>query len=321
MPAPHHLRVHSSNTQNSALWHWLRLLTALTALLFAVPAPAQTLQQVPTLNARVTDRTGTLNAATIAQLSDKLAALERDTGAQIAVLVVKTTRPEAIEEYAERVFSTWKLGRKGIDDGILLLVAKRDRKMRIEVGYGLEGVVTDAKANQIIGNLMAPAFRKGDFGIGINDAVDALIALTRESQTAAQKSDPAPQPDTSGEPASKYTSPNILESVLLLGTAAFALYAAFTFRKQWRWLLPAAGVNFVLLKYGIRATTWAWMLSIVVLILTLPLAILWVLIARPSPSRDDVPLGGIAGGGGGGDSGDFSGRGGSSGGGGASGSW
>ena len=134
---------------------------------------------VPRLDRRVTDLTGTLPANRIQQLDAKLAALEKDKGAQIAVLMVPTTGDRAIEQYAVQVFDAWKLGRQGVDDGILLVVAKNDRALRIEVGYGLEGAVTDAQASRIIRDTITPRFAQGDFAGGIEAGVDRLAALVR----------------------------------------------------------------------------------------------------------------------------------------------
>jgi len=128
-----------------------RLLRQLfVAALLALPLLAAADIAVPPLKARVTDLTGTLDAGQKSALEQTLAAFEARKGAQVAVLMVPTTQPETVEQYAVRVEETWKLGRKGVDDGVLLLIAKDDRKLRIEVGYGLEGVLPDAIAKRII---------------------------------------------------------------------------------------------------------------------------------------------------------------------------
>ncbi|MEZ5498390.1 MAG: YgcG family protein [Steroidobacteraceae bacterium] len=132
---------------------------------------------VPALEARVTDLTGTLTAAEQASLESKLADFEARKGAQIAVLVVPTTEPEAIEQYSIRVVDQWQLGRKASDDGLLLLIAKDDKRMRIEVGQGLEGAVTDLYSRRIIADTIAPLFKQGDFYGGINAGLDQLIRL------------------------------------------------------------------------------------------------------------------------------------------------
>ncbi len=149
----------------------------LAAFGFALAAHAQPLQPIPPLEARVTDRTGTLTTAQRSGLEEKLAAFEARKGAQLAVLVVPTTQPEAIEQYSIRVVDAWKLGREAPDDGALLLVAIEDRALRIEVGRGLEGALTDLVANRIIDETITPRFREGDFAGGIEAGVDRMISV------------------------------------------------------------------------------------------------------------------------------------------------
>ncbi|MFV3368136.1 TPM domain-containing protein [Pseudomonas sp. NY15435] len=129
------------------------------------------------LGERVVDVTGTLDSSAKAHLIDKLKALEDRRGAQIAVVMLPTVGKMGIEAFANKLFNVWKLGRKGIDDGVLVVVAKDDHLMRIEVGYGLEGAIPDVLAGRIIRERMAPAFREGDYAGGIDAAVDALIGL------------------------------------------------------------------------------------------------------------------------------------------------
>jgi len=152
-------------------------LAAFVALAAAAPAVAQSLQPVPALTARVTDLTGTLTAPERTALEQKLAAVEARKGAQVAVLIVPTTQPEAIEQYSIRVVDAWKLGREKPDDGALLLVAMQDRALRIEVGRGLEGALTDLAANRIIDETITPRFREGDFAGGISAGVDRMIQV------------------------------------------------------------------------------------------------------------------------------------------------
>jgi uncharacterized protein len=154
-----------------------RVIVAASAALLACAALAADVQPVPSLNARVTDTTGTLDATQKQTLEDEFAALEKRKGAQIAVLVVPTTQPEAIEQYSIRVFDNWALGRKGVDDGVLLLVAKDDHRVRIEPGRGLEGAIPDAIAARIIREYVQPKFRAGDFYGGIHDATQQLTKL------------------------------------------------------------------------------------------------------------------------------------------------
>lgn len=132
---------------------------------------------VPPLGARVTDQTATLSAAEIAALEKTLEAFEARKGSQLAVLMVATTAPETIEQYALRVAEQWKLGRKKVDDGALLVVAKADRTLRIEVGYGLEGALSDATNKRIISEIIVPRFQQGDFQGGIAAGVDQIIRV------------------------------------------------------------------------------------------------------------------------------------------------
>ena len=158
----------------------MRLLMAATALVVGAAlgvAAAQTLQPIPKLEARVTDVTGTLTAGQQAELEQKLADFEARKGAQIAVLLVPTTQPEEIEQYSIRVTDAWKLGRKKVDDGALLILAKDDHKLRIENGYGLEGVLTDAASNRIIEDTMVPLLRQGQYYAAIGAGVDQMMAL------------------------------------------------------------------------------------------------------------------------------------------------
>ena len=140
-------------------------------LLFGFSLTAKSQIPVPPV-ARVVDQTGTLSAEQKASLERLLEAFEKRKGSQIAVVMVKSTTPEAIEQYALRVAEQWKLGRKGVDDGALLAIAKDDRAMRIEVGYGLEGALNDATAKRIIAEVITPRFREGDFFGGISAGVD-----------------------------------------------------------------------------------------------------------------------------------------------------
>jgi len=149
----------------------------LVAALLIAPLPALAQPVVPALKARVTDLTSTLTAEQRAALEQKLASLEARKGSQVAVLLVPTTRPEPIEQYSIRVVDQWKLGRKNVDDGVLLLVAKDDRALRIEVGRGLEGAIPDAYAKRIIEEAITPRFREGNFYAGIEAGVDRIAKL------------------------------------------------------------------------------------------------------------------------------------------------
>ena len=133
---------------------------------------------IPPLTSRVTDETGTLTSDQLAGLEKTLQEFEAKRGTQLSVLIVPTTEPETIEQYSMRVVEQWKLGRKNIDDGVLLIVAKNDRALRIEVGYGLEGVLTDATSSRIINEAIVPRFRNGDFYGGITAGLDAIMRVT-----------------------------------------------------------------------------------------------------------------------------------------------
>lgn len=150
------------------------LLTAVT-LCWSLFAAAQV--PVPPLTGHVTDQTGTLSAEQRASLEQTLAAFEARKGSQLAVLMVASTAPEAIEPFALRVAEQWKLGRKKVDDGAILVVAKNDRALRIEVGYGLEGVLTDLTSKRIINEVVVPRFKSQDFYGGITAGVDQIIRV------------------------------------------------------------------------------------------------------------------------------------------------
>jgi uncharacterized protein len=161
---------------------WLSVLVVLLAA-STQPCQAQSgLQPIPKLEARVTDLTGTLTAEQQSTLEEKLRAFEARKGSQLAVLIVPTTRPEEIEQYSIRVVDQWKLGRKNVDDGALLIVAKDDRAIRIEVGRGLEGVLTDLTSHRIIEETITPLFRQGDFYGGINAGLDQMIRVVDGEQ-------------------------------------------------------------------------------------------------------------------------------------------
>jgi uncharacterized protein len=152
------------------------MLLIASCLLFSTFAQAE-LVAIPELSTRVTDLTQTLSQAEQTQLEQKLAAFEEKKGSQIALLIVPSTQPEEIEQYAIRVVEKWKIGREKVDDGLLVLIAKDDRKMRIEVGYGLEGAVPDLYAKRIISEIIGPKFKQGDFYGGLDAGVDSLIGL------------------------------------------------------------------------------------------------------------------------------------------------
>jgi uncharacterized protein len=166
------------------------LLAPLFALLVSAPALAQ-LQAVPKLTTRVTDQVGMLDAAQRQRLETVLADYEAKTGSQIAVLLVKTTEPEAIEQYSIRVTDAWQLGRKGVDDGVLLVVARDNpsalRRLRIEAGRGVQGVLTDAQSKRILQDVIAPHFKQEHYYEGLVAGVGAIATLLN------QEAFPAPQ--------------------------------------------------------------------------------------------------------------------------------
>ncbi|MES2669399.1 MAG: TPM domain-containing protein [Pseudomonadota bacterium] len=154
-------------------------MSALLFAAFALPmaASVQAQSPIPPLTSPVVDITGTLSAAEIALLERQALALQQRKGSQLQILMVSTTRPETIEDYSQRVFDIWKLGRTGVDDGVLLLVAKDDRTVRIQPGYGLEGAIPDIAAGRVIQEYLVPRFRAGDFAGGIGDASAQLVRL------------------------------------------------------------------------------------------------------------------------------------------------
>jgi uncharacterized protein len=150
---------------------------SLLALLLCWAASALALVAVPPLSGRVVDQTGTLSPGDIASLTQTLKDLETRKGSQIAVLIVPTTDGEAIEPFALRVAEAWKIGRKKIDDGALVVIAKNDRRLRIEVGYGLEGALTDVTTKRIIDEEITPKFKSGDFAGGVSAGVDRMVRI------------------------------------------------------------------------------------------------------------------------------------------------
>jgi len=170
-----------------------RPVVALTAALLAAsalgPVSAQQtgLQPIPAYSMRVVDTVGLLQPDEKARLEQKLQAFEERKGSQVAVLIVDTTQPEEIEQYSIRVADAWKPGRKGVDDGAILVIVREDRRMRVEVGRGLEGALTDMVSNRIIDETIRPAFRAGEFGAGIEAGVDRMIGVI--------DGEPLPPPD------------------------------------------------------------------------------------------------------------------------------
>lgn len=158
-----------------AIWLGAIWLGAVWAVLLQAPLRAE--QPVPPFTAAVVDKTGTLSAGDIQSLDARLRAFSASRGSQVAVLMVPTTQPESIEQYAIRVAEAWKVGRAKLDDGVIIVIAKNDRALRIEVGYGLEGAIPDAVAKRVISEHIAPHFRAGDFIGGLNDGTAILMKL------------------------------------------------------------------------------------------------------------------------------------------------
>lgn len=192
---------------------WVKTLM-LVALLLSTPLTWADVA-VPPLKSRITDLTGTLPAAVAAKLEQRLAAFEAEKGSQVAVLIVPTTQPETIEQYSIRIVEAWKLGRKGMDDGALLLVAKNDRTLRIEVGYGLEGALPDAVAKRIVEEIIVPEFRQGDFAGGIVAGVERILGVI--------KGEPLPPPQSMPGASGTGGTGAVLENMLpiIIGLIVF----------------------------------------------------------------------------------------------------
>jgi uncharacterized protein len=193
-----------------------RTLLMTLGLLIAAAAIAQV--PVPPLIGRVTDQTGTLSTEQVATLERRLAEFESRKGSQLAVLIVETTAPESIEQYALRVAEQWKLGRRNVDDAAILVIAKSDRAMRIEVGYGLEGALNDATAKRIISDIIVPRFRRQDFAGGVEAGLQQMMRVI--------DGEPLPPPpqgrSESGDELPSYV-PIVIIAALFLGTVLRAM--------------------------------------------------------------------------------------------------
>ncbi len=301
-----------SAKHEGGLMSLVRQLALLLTLLLAGPAlHAQDVLPVPPLSGRVIDQTGTLSAAQASALSDKLAAFEAESGPQIVVLLVPTTQPEDIAAYAQRIGDAWKIGRREVGDGLLIVVAKNDRKVNIQTAKALEGAVPDLAARQIIDSAIRPAFRANDYAGGLNAAVDQLIARIKgEALPAPTRKQPSPGP------FGKLPSADLL----IFAFIALPIVAGVTRRIFGRGLgsLASGGATGAL----------AWFVSSSLLVAGVGLAIglLFGLFAGASnllrsSGRHGGGLGGGGWSGGGGGGGFSSGGGGDFGGGGASGDW
>jgi uncharacterized protein len=283
-------------------WLWLLLASFLLGT-------AQAEVAIPPLKQRVTDLTSTLDISQIQTLEAKLAAFEKAKGSQIAVLVLPTTQPEVIEQFAIRVVEVWKLGRKGVDDGVLLLVAKDDRKLRIEVGYGLEGALNDATAKRIVAEIISPAFKQGDFYGGIDAGVTAIIKVI--------DGEPLPPP-TSGGQAQGSDSDSLSN---LLGIGFFIFLIGNIILRHMLGRLPSG----LLVGGAIGAIAWFMLLSMGIAIVVGVVAFILSLMFGSNSRSSSMPVGWGGGGGGvrssGGSDSWSGGGGGDFGGGGASGDW
>ena len=258
---------------------------------------------VPPLTGRVVDLTATLSQSDRATLDDTLKDFEARKGSQVAVLIVPTTAPESIEQFSIRVADAWKIGRKKIDDGAILVIAKDDHRLRIEVGYGLEGALTDVTSKRIIDEVITPKFRAGDFAGGITDGVDRILKVI--------DGEPLPPPKSQG--------PAFVDQLSTF--APFLFIGVFVLGGMLRTLL---GRLFGSLGTGLAVSVVVWLIAG-----TLAVSVVIGLIAFLVTLLGDFATGGRGIGGfstGGGSfssssGGGFSGGGGSFGGGGASGSW
>jgi uncharacterized protein len=211
-------------------WVWWVPLVLLLASVCALPrmvaaAPASPVD-VPYLTGRIVDNSNIMEALTRGQLSERLKAHEQATGNQIVVLTVQTIGDVSIEEYAVKVFEAWKLGQKGKDNGVLVVVAPGDHKMRIEVGYGLEGTLTDGTCGQIIRNVMTPRFKANDYNGGIDEGVKAIVG--KIEGTAEVPADQPPSTSSSnGFTVEGADMPWTMR--LLLGAFVFGIIGLFTF--------------------------------------------------------------------------------------------
>lgn len=195
---------------------------ALMALLLGLGAVQQAWSQeipVPAFGRWVVDQTGTLDSNTRAHLESELAALDAAKGAQLAVLIVPTTGEDTVESYARRVFDAWQLGREGVDDGILLLVAKDDRRLRIEVGYGLEGAVPDLMAGRIIREQITPRFQLNDYAGGVAAGVESLLRLI--------EGEPLPPPAKNAATDDEWDVEAVLVPLAFMAFLMPPLFAAF----------------------------------------------------------------------------------------------
>ncbi|MBW7834964.1 MAG: TPM domain-containing protein [Simplicispira suum] len=250
---------------------WQGFIAIYLIAFLGVQAHSETLPAVPALSGHVIDQTGTLDALQRSAMERRLVEIEQKMGAQLVVLMVSSTAPEDIAAFANRVGNVWKIGRREVGDGVLIVVAKDDRKMRIEVAKTLEGAIPDLAAARIIDEIMKPRFRSGDFAGGLNAAIEQLAARIA--------GEPLPEPAGASEEAGQASDWMALAVFLLFGLAALGSVAraifgkrlgagmlgavagalVFVFTTSW-WLAVLAAVGallFVLFSSGGRGATWS----------------------------------------------------------------
>lgn len=198
---------------------------ALALCLLAVPAAVA--KEVPYLAGRVTDEAGMIPAGVEQRIDAALARFEDETGSQVAVLTVESLEGEPLEDYALRVAETWELGREGVDDGVLLLIAERDRKLRLEVGYGLEDELTDLESGRIIRNVITPRFKQGDFGAGVEEGVTAILGTLRDEPGAIPDEPPPGSGGGGGSDLDTWWEKGFVGLIFFTVIGVFSLQALF----------------------------------------------------------------------------------------------
>jgi uncharacterized protein len=303
------------------------------ALLLASSAAAQVGVDVPYLRGRVVDDAEVVEAIARGRIADRLKAHEQATGNQVVVLTVPTIGSASIEDYAVKVFEAWKLGQKGKDNGVLVVVAVQDRKMRIEVGYGLEGTLTDGQCGQIIRTVMTPRFKEGDYTRGVEEGTSAVVSRLEGAEMPAASSGASSSSESSGFNAPELPWPQrILFGAFIFGILGlFTVIGVMTPGVGWflyAFLIPFWAM-FPIVVLGVRGT----LAFLVVYLVGYPVAKVllrrtdwYTRAARDLKSKGTANIGGFtlssgSSSGWSSSSSSFSGGGGSSGGGGASGSW
>ena len=276
-------------------------LLGILALIVGSAAGAAEEVPVPPLAARITDLTGTLDAGQLASLEAELRAFEQKRGSQIAVLMLPSTQPETIEQYAMRVAERWKIGRAKVDDGLILIIAKKDQRLRIEVGYGLEGVIPDVVAKRVIREVIAPHLLANDFYGGIRDGTQTLMKLIESEKL----------PPPAQAKASASTDYQSLFVILLIVAVVAGGVLKAVFGRLFGSAATGAAAGFI--AWAIAGALGAAVIA----------GLVAFFIALLGGGRGYYPggFGGGRGGGFGGGGGGFGGGGGGFGGGGASGSW